>query len=122
LEGGQLVLMAYRPPIAGEPDRLASQSSDPAILDAVACASPVIVSSQTPEGIAHSERLAVVVYGDGPVVVRRQAGRRAVIESHYLGGQSIKSFSTIHDGKLTLTVKTRDAEGKPLEWMDVRIA
>jgi hypothetical protein len=122
LERGQLVLMAYRPPVAGEPNPLASQSSDLTIRDAVSCASPVIVSSQTPEGIAHSESLAVVVYGDGPVVVRRQSGRRAEIVSHYLGGQRIKSFSSIQGGKLTLTVRSQDAEGKPLEWMEVRIA
>jgi hypothetical protein len=122
LEGGQLVVMAYRPEAAGEPDALASRSGDVLIEDAIEASAPVIVSSKTPEGIAHSARLAVVAYGDGPVVVRRQTGRQAEIVSHYLGGGATKSVSAIRDGKLVLAVAQRDAAGKPLEWMDVRIA
>jgi hypothetical protein len=37
MEGGQLVLLAYRPPVAGEPDALASKSSDVVIADAISC-------------------------------------------------------------------------------------
>jgi hypothetical protein len=121
LEGGQLVLMAYRPPVAGEPNPLAFQSSDPAIREAVSCATPVIVSSQTPEGIAFSARLAVVVWGAEPVVVRRRSGRKARVVSHYLGGRTTESISTIANGQLTLTAVPRDADGMPLEWMDISI-
>jgi hypothetical protein len=121
LEGGQLVLMAYRPPVAGEPNPLAFQSSDPVIREAVSCATPVIVSSQTPEGIAFSARLAVVVWGAEPVVVRRRSGRKARVISHYLGGRTTESVSTIENGQLILTAVPRDAGGMPLEWMDISI-
>jgi hypothetical protein len=121
LEGGQLVLMAYRPPVAGEPNQLAAQSSDPAVRDAVSCAVPVIVSSQTPEGIAHSPMLAVVVYGDEPVVVQRRSGKQALVTSHYLGGKTTQRVSRIDDGRLVLKTEPHNADGKPLEWMDLRI-
>jgi hypothetical protein len=81
----------------------------------------VIVSSKTPEDIAHSRQLAVVAYGDGPVVVRRDAGSRAEVVSHYLGGGAAKKMYSIRDGKLTLTAAQRDASGRPLQWMDVVI-
>jgi hypothetical protein len=121
LEGGQLVLMAYRPDPAGEPNVLASRSKDKRIQDAVSALAPVIVSSKTPEDIAHSRQLAVVAYGDGPVVVRRDAGSRAEVVSHYLGGGAAKKMYSIRDGKLTLTAAQRDASGRPLQWMDVVI-
>lgn len=98
MEGRELVLMAYRPDAAGEPDALASRSTDVRVRDAVRASAPVIVSSQTPEGIAHSRRLAVVAYGDGPVVVRRESGEKAEVVSHYLGGTETKTTSVIRDG------------------------
>jgi hypothetical protein len=121
MEGGQLVLMAYRPDPVGEPNALASKSTDPMIRDAVSCTGPVIVSSKTPEGIGHSARLAVVAYGDGPVVVRRESGKQAEVVSHYLGGGTMKASRLIRDGRLSLDVVQKDAAGRPLEWMDVRI-
>jgi hypothetical protein len=122
LEGGQLVLMAYRPDPAGEPNALASRSKDARIQEAVSALAPVIVSSKTPEGIAHSMQLAVVAYGDGPVVVRRDSGSRAEVVSHYLGGEAAKKVYSIRDGKLILTAAQRDAVGRPLQWMDVVIS
>jgi hypothetical protein len=122
LEGGQLVLLAFRPPVPGEPNVLASHSSNAEIQDAVSCIMPVIVSSKTPEGIAHSARLAVVVYGDATVVVQRRSGGTAQIVSHYLGGETIESTCKIERGKLVLTAEPRSHHGKPLECMDVRIA
>jgi hypothetical protein len=67
-------------------------------------------------------QLAVVAYGDGPVVVRRDSGSRAEVVSHYLGGAAAKKVYSIRDGKLILTATQRDASGRPLQWMDVVIS
>ncbi len=122
LEGGQLVLFAYRPPVAGEEYALAEKTKDPRIEDVIAAGAPVIVSSRTAESIVHSSALAVVAYGPGEVVLRRASGKKAVILSHYLGGAMTRETSGIEDGQLKLRPVNRNFDGQPLEWMEIQIA
>jgi hypothetical protein len=121
LEGGQLVLYAYRPPVAGEEYALAEKASDPRIQDAIAASAPVIVSSRTPESIVHSGSLAVVTYAPGEISIRRDSGKKAQIVSHYLGGTTERQTAIVENGRLTLHPSIRNAAGQPLEWMEVRI-
>jgi hypothetical protein len=121
-EGGQLVLLAYRPEPAGEENPLGSKLSDPKMRGVVTSSGPVIVSSKTAEGIEHSDSLVLVAYADGEIVLRRSSGKSAEIVSHYFGGASTKSDAKIIEGQLRLKAVPRDADGAPLEWIEVKIA
>jgi hypothetical protein len=126
IEGGELVLYAYRPPVAGEEYALAENTTDPRyesrIRDAISASAPVIVSSKTAESIVHSNVLAVVTYAPGDILIRRNFGKRAVILSHYLGGSVTRSTASIRDGLLKLQPAVRNDAGQPLEWMEIQIA
>ncbi len=121
LEGGQLVLFAFRPAIAGEEYVLAEKTSDPRVKDVISASAPVIVSSKTAEGIVHSNSLAVVTYAPGEISIRRDSGKKAAILSHYLGGTVTRDVITIRERKLTLHPVITNAAGQPLEWMEVQI-
>jgi hypothetical protein len=121
LEGGQLVLFAFRPAIAGEEYVLAEKTSDPRVKDVISASAPVIVSSKTAEGIVHSNSLAVVTYAPGEISIRRDSGKKAAILSHYLGGAVTRDVITIRERKLTLHPVITNAAGQPLEWMEVQI-
>ncbi len=122
LEGGQLVLLAYRPALPGEENALVARTDDPRIQDAIAASAPVIVSSRTPESIVHSGSLAVVTYAPGEISIRRDSGKKAQIVSHYLGGTTERQTALVENGRLTLHPSIRNAAGQPLEWMEVRIS
>lgn len=121
-EGGQLVLLAFRPVVSGEENPLASQLEDPALRDIVRSTGPVIVSSRTPESILHSNCLAVVPHASGQITLRRSSGTKALVISHYLGGSTTKSRERISAGVLKLDVLPTDSAGSPLEWMEIEIA
>jgi hypothetical protein len=122
LEGGQLVLFAYRQRIAGEEFALAEKTDDPRIQFAISASAPVIVSSKTAESIVHSKLLAVATYAPGEISIRRDSGNKAAITSHYLGGATAHDTAIVQDGRLVLRPAMRNAAGQPLEWMEVRIA
>jgi hypothetical protein len=122
LEGGQLVLLAYRPAAPGEEYALAEKASDPRIKDVVSASAPVIVSSRTAEGIVHSKSLAIVTYAPGEISIRRDSGKKAIILSHYLGGATERAAVDIKEGQLKLRPLCRNADQQPLVWMDVQIA
>jgi hypothetical protein len=122
MEGGQLVLLAFRPPIAGEENPLASQATDARIKDVVHSGMPVVIASRDSEGITRSGMLAIVSYGSGEVVIRRQQGKQAEIVSHYFGDGAVPGKASIADGFLRITAAERDSAGKPLEWIEVRIS
>jgi hypothetical protein len=122
MEQGQLVLLAYRPPVAGELNPLASQPEDPRIRDVVRAPAPVVVSSRGSEGITRSSRLAVVPYADGEILIRRQEGKQAEVMSHYLGNISVPGKASFDGGFLRLVAAGRGPGGKPLEWIEVRIS
>jgi hypothetical protein len=122
MEGGQLVLLAFRPPIAGEENPLASQATDLRIKDVVHSSVPVVIASRGSEGITRSGMLAIVSYGSGEIVIRRQQGRQAEILSHYFGDSAVPGKASIEDGLLRITAAERDSAGKPLEWIEVHIS
>jgi hypothetical protein len=122
IEGGELVLLAFRPPVPGEENPLASQKNDPRVKDVVQSNAPVIIASESSEGITRSSKLAIVSYSGGEIVLKRQAGKRAEIVSHYFGGTSTQSKAPIEDGRLRITVDPHNSVGKPLEWIEVRIS
>lgn len=77
-ESGQLVLLAWRPPVPGEESPLMqSNSVDPRVKDAVHSSVPVVVASKTAESIARSSQLAVVSYGGGEISILRKQGQQA---------------------------------------------
>ena len=120
-EGGELVLLAFRPPIRGEENPL-TQSTDPRVKDIVHSDAPAIISSREAESITRSRTLAIVSYGGGEIGIRRQQGKQAQITSHYFGGGATQSSAAIKDGLLKINVPERDSAGKPLEWMEVQIS
>jgi hypothetical protein len=121
IEQGNLVLLAFRPPIAGEGNPLTSQPTDPSIKDVVRAHAPVVVASRDSEDITRSAKLAIVSYG-GEISIRRRQGKRADITSHYLGGTAVMGTAPIEDGFLKIIATERDGAGKPLEWIEVRIS
>jgi hypothetical protein len=122
IEGGELVLLAFRPPIPGEENPLASQATDPRVKDVVQSNAPVIVASQSSKGITGSSKLAIVSYGGGEIILKRQEGKQAEIVNHYFGDTSAQSKAAIEGGRLRITVSPRNPAGKPLEWIEVRIS
>ena len=81
IEAGQLVLLAFRPPVPGDPRPLARQSDDPRVKGAVRSSVPVVVASKTGDSIASGGNLAMVPYGGGEIVIRRNLGTKAEIVS-----------------------------------------
>jgi hypothetical protein len=122
MEDGQLVLLAYRPPIAGEENPLMSEATDPPIQNAIRSNIPVVVASRGKSGISKDGALAMVAYGGGEISILRENGNQAEIASHYFGGAVAQSHAQIYDGRLTINVADRSVEGKPLEWMDISIS
>jgi hypothetical protein len=122
MEQGQLMLLAFRPPVPGEPNPLASQPDDPRIRDAVRASVPVVVSSQQSEGISRSARLALVPCADGEILIRRDEGKKADVMNHYHGNISVPGKAVIQNGYLRIVAIQEGPEGKPLEWIEVHIS
>jgi hypothetical protein len=122
-EDGQLVLLAWRPPVPGEENPLMQPKAvDPRVKDAVHAGVPVVVASKTAESIARSSQLAIVSYGGGEISILRQRGEKAEIFSHYFGDTVTQSHASIEGGWLKLTAEERNPAGKPLEWIEVHIS
>ena len=111
-EGGELVLLAFRPPVPGDPRVLARQTNDPRVKGAVQSDVPIVVASKTSDSIASASNLAIVPYGDGEIVLRRQAGSKAEIISHYFRGAPTRNQATIENGQLKLTARERNSSGR----------
>jgi len=121
-ERGQLVLLACRPSPPGEENTLISERGiDPRVKGIVQAAAPVVVASKTSQSIERSGHLAVVPYGGGEIVLHRQRGTRAETIGHYFGGAVVREPASIQDGLLKLHVQTRNSEGSPLEWVEVKV-
>lgn len=83
----------------------------------------VVIASRTNDGIAKADKLAVVPYSQGEVIIHRasqQATEASVIE-HYFGGSSKESRIEIRDGKLRIPMRERDEKGPPVEWLEVSV-
>jgi hypothetical protein len=122
IEAGQLVLLAYRPPVAGDSRILARHTDDPRVKGAVHSSVPVVVASKTGDSISSSGNLAMVPCGDGEIVLRRNGGTKAKLISHYFGGAVTKSEAAIANGELKVAAQQLNPAGKPLEWIEVRIS
>ena len=123
IEGGKLVLLALRPTPEWEINPLSQNTDDPRIENAVRCVAPVVVASKTGESLASTIKLAIVSYGEGEIVLRRESGTTAEIVAHYFGDSpEIKSTVSIEKGELKLVAKKRNAVGAPLEWIEVNIS
>jgi hypothetical protein len=121
-EAGQLVLLALRPPIAGDSRILARQTDDPRVKGAVRSSVPVVVASKTGDSIASGGNLAMVPYGGGEIVIRRNLGTKAEIVSHYFGEAVTRGQAVIANGELKIDAVEHNTAGKPLEWIEVRIS
>jgi hypothetical protein len=121
-ESGQLVLLAFRPPIPGDPRALARQTNDPRVKGAVQSNFPLVVASKTSDSIASGGNLAIVPYGDGEIVIRRQVGSKAEIISHYFREAPTTNQATIENGELKITARERNSTGAPLEWIEVHVS
>ena len=119
LEGGELVLLALRPVNPAEENLLASPVP-PAIAAAVKAGMPVVVASKNREGIEKSKSLGIVPYSDGTVAIRREAGQRARVTSHYFGDRVAHSDAVVENQLLTLHVERNADTKEPLEWIEVQ--
>jgi len=122
IEAGRLVLLAFRPPVPGDSWPLARQTDDKRVKGAVQASAPLLVASKTGDDISSSSTLAVVPYADGEIVLRRRAGTKAEVISHYFGEIVTKDQVPIENGQLKITVRQRNLAGMPLEWIEVRIS
>ncbi len=122
IEDGQLVLLSFRPPIPGEQNPLALQSTDPIVKDVVHSSAPVVIASKGSDGITRDNALAIVSYGSGDIILRRQQGKLAQIISHYFGDAVTHTEAQIEDGHLKIVAVDRNSEGAPLEWIEVHIS
>jgi hypothetical protein len=122
-EEGELVLLAQRPPVPGEENRLmASRPVDPRVKDVLNSAAPVIIASRTNQGISRTSRLAIVPFGpEVDIFLLREQGMEAVVTAHYLHGAMWKSTASIVSNRLRIPVLLRHSSGVPLEWIDVEI-
>ena len=76
-ESGQLVLLAWRPPVPGEENPLMqTKAVDARVTDAVHSRVPVVVASKTAESIARSSQLAIAPYGSGEISILRKQGEK----------------------------------------------
>ncbi|HTY82737.1 MAG TPA: hypothetical protein VMB19_00895 [Silvibacterium sp.] len=122
MEGGQLVLLAYRPPVPGEENALQAQATSPLVRDAIHSGVPVVVASRGKSSISKDGELALVAYGGGEISILRESGTQAQIVSHYFGGAASPGQASIRDGRLTISVADHNADGKPLEWIEIHIS
>lgn len=122
IEEGKLVLLAYRPAVAGEENPLRAGPGDARIAGAVHCSVPVVVASRGKSSIASDSDLALVAYGPGEVSILRESGSQAEIVSHYFDGEAARAQAKVSSGRLTITVADRSAGGHPLEWIEIHIS
>jgi hypothetical protein len=122
IEDGQLVLLAWRPPVPGEESLLVDAIPfDARVKDAIRSTVPVVVSSRTNDAIQRSNHLAIVSYGPGEITLKREQGHQARITSHFFGGASSDATVAVANGQLSFLVSADKKNSAPLEWIEVRI-
>jgi hypothetical protein len=123
LEDGQLVLLAQRPPVPGEENRImALRPVDSRVKDVLISKAPVIIASRTSQGITRSSRLAIVACGPGEILLRREEGKQASITAYYLHGATEKLTAPVVNQQIRIPVSLQHSTGVPLEWIDVQFA
>ena len=116
-ENGELVGVALRT------RRLNGQCGSAKFRDIVQASASVVAASKTSDGMATANKLAVVPYGEGELVIQRGGAQtsQAAVTRHYFGGKSKESRIGIRGGTLRLPLRERDEEGTPLEWIELNI-
>jgi hypothetical protein len=122
LEQDEVVLVAVRPVTMGTETPTARQPHDAVFGDLVKAPMPVVVASRGASHLSRDPQLAVVPYGEGEISIRRNAGSHALILHHYFGGGITRREATIKGGLLTFSANQANADGKPLEWIEVHIS
>jgi hypothetical protein len=90
----------------------------------LSCTASLVIASRTNESLERSTNLALVPYGEGAVVLRRQSSSlvSAKIVEHYFGGQSHFRDVEFRNGVLEITLHESDNVGLPIEWIEVEIS
>lgn len=122
VEGGEVTMVAQRPPSFDDGDMLDHRAIDSRIETLIQTQVPIVVASTTAEGIATSNRLAIVACAEGGAVLKRSAGATASIVTHYFGGRSSTTSAKIVDGSLRLGFHMAGEGGQPVEWTEITIS
>jgi hypothetical protein len=122
IEDGKVTLVAQRPPSFDDGDMLDHRPTDPRVDKLITSTAPVVISSKTFDDITTSNHLAIVGCAEGIVTLKRSAGTRANITTHYLGGHTTRSSVSIAGGRLKLELRLAGITGIPVEWMEVNIS
>jgi hypothetical protein len=116
-EAGQPVLVALRS------HRLDGRPGVRAYRDLVRTTASVVVASLTDAGLAQADRLGLVPFGDGEVVVQREsrAGGRLLVTEHCFGGGARSYEAAFSDGAVRLTLQEHTDDGGCVEWVEVEV-
>lgn len=114
VEDDRVVLLAIRPSVR-------AQTSAHGLPDMIHASAPVVVASRTVDDISHTNRLAVVPYGDGEISIRRGQGRRAEVVTHHFGGAVTQAQVAIENGRLKVPITERGPANNFVEWIEIRI-
>ena len=114
-ENGEVALVALRH--YGFDGRKASGK----FRDLVSTNTSVVVASQTKDGIARTDKLAIVPYGDGEVELKRTGGAAAEITEHYFRGGKSTQHRSIANGVLRVPLHEKAADGAIVEWLEIEI-
>ena len=122
-EQGQLMLLAWRPLVEGEENELgAAARNDPRVKGVIESSGPVVAASLTGDGLGQSARVRLVPFGGGEIALRCGEGKQAEVTSHFFGGGVAREMVPMAGGRLRVTVRERDAAGRPLEWIEARFS
>jgi hypothetical protein len=114
LENGEVVLVALRE------RRLDGRKGAGTYRDLLECSTSVVVASKTNDGISKSPKLAVVPYGNGELILKREGGQKTVlVTEHFLGGGKKTIPLRVQYGKLRVPLREKTASGSIVEWIDV---
>jgi hypothetical protein len=116
-EKGEVVLLALRK------DRLEGGRGAGKYQNMIETNTSVVVASKTAEGISRASHLGVVPYGDGELGLQRKdrTSAKAKVTEHLFGGRVGQSDIAIRDGRLSLPLRERAADGTPVEWIEIEV-
>lgn len=115
IENGEVVLVALRK------CRWDGSAGSGRFRDLVGCDTSVVVASKTPNGLARAKRLAVVPYGTGELMLKREdsASQTAEVTEHYFRGRSVKKQTPIENGTLRISLREHLEDDSLIEWIEV---
>lgn len=116
MENGEVVLVALRR--VGFDGRKCSGK----FRDLVSTNASVVVASKTHDGIAATDQLAIVPYGDGEVTLKRTRGASAQVTEHYFQGGKASKQAAIANGEMRIPLRETTDEGAIVEWVEVAVS